>query len=157
MLYINEWVCVLFCFCLPSLNSMLVRCIQILMCGRRLFTLIKEKYSIVWLYYKLFIFLVLGAHLSNFQFWTIMKSVTMNILEHACILYVLRCTKPQQTNNGVSFVMILWIGLAVPLQVLSGLIMHCIQLQWKVWDGLTHICSWCWLSAEASCISSTWA
>lgn len=45
------------------------------------------------------IWVVGDGHLSNFQFWTIMKRAAINILEHAYIYYVLLCTKPPQQNQ----------------------------------------------------------
>lgn len=105
---------------------MFVRSTQIL-CPCRLFTVITESYSIVWLYCKLFTHsLVMGmwvvgdGHLSSFQFGTIRKRAA--ILKHACIYYILLCTKPQQqTSNAVLFPMVLWVGLVVSLQALSGI------------------------------------
>lgn len=155
------------CFCLLSFNSMFVRSIQILLCPCRLDcsrSLLNHvllcDYTASYLpihWWWTFELLVMGVWVVS-SFWTIMERA--DILEHVCIYYIVLCTKPQkQTDNAVLFHMVLWVGLAVPLEVISGLTMPPVFSQtrrFKMASLPTPCGSWCWLPAEASHISFTW-
>lgn len=116
-----------------------MRFIQIFTSTRRSFAPITESYSPMCLFHNLLIHSVLHGHFSSFQFGTITKSHDHSrprLCPFCIAVYKTTTTNQQRCIISYDHVGRLGGSTAAPAWELHAT--NCIQVGWKVQDGLTH-------------------